>query len=215
MKIITACWLLALFPAAAALAASNTSSGSGREAFFRCKDSSGQTHYGDSMPPECAGQDTEVLSDRGSVIRTIDGTQSLADKAQRKAADDVARKQREDAEQRDRMLIDTYLSVQDIERLRDQRIGLVETQLRVDEQNLIALKAREKAMLEQVVRFRPYSDKPNAQPIPDHVAEEMVSIVNSSKVTEDRLAEKRAEQQDLQTKFAGDIKRFKELKGLK
>jgi hypothetical protein len=214
MKTITACLLLALLPGASLLAATQ-SSGSGREAFFRCKDAKGQTHYGDSMPAECIGQDTEVLSDRGSVIRVIDGAQALAEKAQRKAADDATRKQREGAEQRDHMLVDTYLSVQDIERLRDQRIGLVETQLRVDEQTLTALKDREQSLLEQVLRFQPYNDKPNARPIPDHVAEEMVSTVNSSKVTEDRLASKRAEEQELQSKFSGDIKRFKELRGLK
>lgn len=200
---------------ATAEAASTAASGGGHEAFFRCRDAKGAVHYGDSMPPECVGQDTEVLSDRGTVMRVIDGTQTLADKAQRKQADDAARKERESAEQRDHMLVDTYLSVQDIESLRDQRIGLVETQLRVDEQTLASLKDRQQRLLEQVSRFRPYSDRPNAQPIPDHIAEEMVGLVNSVKVTEERLAEKRAEQQDLQAKFAGDIKRFKELKGLK
>src|SRR5262245_28441041 len=97
-------------------------SGPAREAFYRCKDERGQTHYGDSMPPQCRAVDTEVLSDRGVVVRVIEGTRSLAARAERKASDDAARKTREAAALRDRMLVDTYLSVADIERLRDQRM---------------------------------------------------------------------------------------------
>src|SRR5688500_19409015 len=46
---------------------------SGREAFYRCKDKSGQTHYGDSLPAACSGYDTEVLNDRGTLVRLIEG----------------------------------------------------------------------------------------------------------------------------------------------
>jgi len=215
MKTITAYLLLSLSSVAALAATKPSSGGSGREAFFRCRDAHGQTHYGDSMPPECTGLDTEVLSDRGTVIRVIEGAQTLAEKAQRKVADDAARKAKEDAEQRDHMLVDTYLSVKDIEQLRDQRVGLIETQLRVDEQTLASLKERERALLEQVSRFKPYNDRPNARPIPDHVIEDMVGLVNSRKVTEERMAEKRAEAQEVGAKFASDIKRFQELKGIK
>ena len=49
-----------------------------REAFFRCKDRNGQTHYGDSMPPECAGLDTEVLNERGMQVRLIEGEATRA-----------------------------------------------------------------------------------------------------------------------------------------
>ena len=60
--IATTIVLVAMAYSAAAAAQSRPAS---REAFFRCKDRNGQTHYGDSMPPECAGVDTEVLNDRG------------------------------------------------------------------------------------------------------------------------------------------------------
>ena len=220
MKPATTCLLLILLSLVASQSANaksggGSSGGGGREAFFRCRDSGGQTRFGDSMPAECMDVDTEVLSERGSVIRIIDGTKTLAEKAQRKSADDAARKEIADAGLRDRMLIDTYLSVADIERLRDQRIGLVEGQLQIDQQTLLSLKDRELRLLEQVKRFRPYSDKPNAQPIPANMVEDLVGAVNSRRVTEDRLTEKRAEQQDLQAKFTSDIKRFRELKGLK
>lgn len=213
MKRIAACLLLISAPLSLLPAASNTNST--REAFYRCKDGKGQTHYSDSMPPECTGQDTEVLNERGTVLRVIEGTRSLAARAERQGAEDAARKQREAAELRDRMLVDTYLSVQDIERLRDQRKDLLETQLRISEQNIAGLRDRETRLVQQAQRYRPYSDKPEAPALPDHVAEEMVNTVNGIAVTEQTVKDKRAELQQLETQFASDIKRFKELKGIK
>src|SRR5918995_1228649 len=67
--IATTIVLVAMAHATAAAAQSRAS----REAFFRCKDRNGQTHYGDSMPPQCAGMDTEVLNDRGMQVRLIEG----------------------------------------------------------------------------------------------------------------------------------------------
>lgn len=211
MKYVVACLLIALVPLQAALAAGN----GGREAYFRCRDAKGQTFFGDSVPRECLDLDTEVLSERGTVLRVIDGAASRVEKAQRKAADDAAKKAKDDALMRDRMLVEAYLSVQEIERLRDQRLALVDSQIRIDQQNLLALNDREQRLMRQVQRFRPYSDKPTAGPIPDHIVEEMVNVVKSGTVTQERIANKQGEQQELQAKFAGDIKRFKELKGIK
>lgn len=214
MKRFAACLLMTLTPLPMALAAGAGASNS-REAFFRCRDASGQTFFGDRMPPECQNLDTEVLSERGTVMRVIDGAQSRAEKEKYKSAEEAARKVRQDATMHDRMLVEAYLSVQEIENLRDQRLGLLEAQIRLDEQNLAALQERKLRLMRQVERFHPYSDKASAAPLPDHIAEEMVSVVKSGKVTEARIAAKQAEQEEVQAKFASDIKRFKELKGIK
>jgi hypothetical protein len=211
MKYVVACLLIATTSLQVAAAAGS----GGREAFFRCRDAKGQTFFGDSVPGECQDLDTEVLSDRGTVLRVIDGAATRVEKAQRKSIDEAAKKAHDDALLRDRMLVEAYLSVQEIERLRDQRLALVESQIRVDQQNLTALDEREQRLLKQVQRFKPYSDKANATPIPDHIAEEMVNVVKSSTVTQERIVSKQTEQKELQTKFASDIKRFKELKGIK
>ena len=212
MKLLVGC-LIAL-PLATAYAAGNSGSAN-REAYFRCRDANGQLFFGDSMPPQCMNLDTEVLSERGTVLRVIEGAQSRAESQQRKAAEEAAQKMKEDAAMRDRMLVEAYLSVQEIETLRDQRMDLVDAQIRIDQQNLAALQDREQRLLNQVQRFKPYSDKPNAAPMPDHLAEEMVGVMKSSAVTNERIAAKQTEKQDLEVKFAADIKRFKELKGIK
>jgi hypothetical protein len=105
--------------------------------------------------------------------------------------------------------------VEEIERLRDQRLDLLTAQLRVAEQHITTLRERLVRLREQTARFRPYSDKPNAPSLPDHIAEDLVGTVKSIAVDEQTIQFKRDEQATLTTNFDRDIKRFKELKGIK
>ena len=186
-----------------------------REAFFRCKDRNGQVHYGDSMPQQCAGLDTEVLNDNGMQVRLIEGEATRNARLQREAVEAKARKERETRELRDRTLIETYLTVEDIERLRDQRLEQLNAQYRVTEQNLSNLRERQTRLEAQVARFKPYSDKPNAPPLPENLAAEVVNTVNGLRVYQASLNANRKEQAELTESFASDIRRFKELKGLR
>jgi Domain of unknown function (DUF4124) len=212
IRIIATTIVLVATAYAATAAAQNRSS---REAFFRCKDRNGQTHYGDSMPPECAGLDTEVLNDRGMQVRLIEGEATRAKRLEREAAEAKVRKEKEQRELRDRTLIETYLTVADIERLRDQRLELLKAQYHITEQNITSLRERQGRLEGQIARFKPYSDNPNAPPLPEHLAAEMVNTVNGLRVYEESLVTNRKEQAQLQESFASDIKRFKELKGLR
>jgi hypothetical protein len=210
--------LVAISIAVALLCASTAqaqSKSGGREAFYRCKDGSGQTHYGDSLPPACTGFDTEVLNDSGMLVRLIEGDRTRAARLEREAIEDKARKEREARAQRDRMLIETYATVADIERLRDQRLELLVSQYRLTEQNIKNLRERQTRLEQQIARFKPYSEQTNAPPLPDHLAEEMVNLVNGSRVYAESLTKNKQEQADVKSTFEGDIKRFKELKGIR
>lgn len=182
---------------------------------YRCKDGKGQTHFSDSMPAACEGFDTDVVGPNGAILRTIEGTSTRIAREQRAGAEAKAREDQQKRELRDRMLIDTYLSVDDIERLRDQRLELLVSQYRVTELSMRNLRERQTRLESQIARFKPYSSSPAAPPLPDHLAEEMVNMVNSLKVYEETLVKNRAEQADVTSSFASDIKRFRELRGIK
>src|SRR5690606_2079452 len=207
-------WRYSLLSSLLLAAAAAVAQGSSREAFYRCKDKDGLIHYGDSMPPACYGLDTEVLDARGMVVRLIEGEASKAERLKREAAEAQARQERARREQHDRMLLDTYLSVADIERLRDQRLEQLQAQYRVTEQNIANMRERQARIAKQVARFRPYSNNVNAPPLPDHLAEEMVNTVNSLRAYYEMLEKNKREQEALRQSFAADIQRFKELKGL-
>lgn len=212
IRLIATMIVLAGMVYAATAVAQNRNS---REAFFRCKDRNGQTHYGDSVPPECAGLDTEVLNDNGMPLRLIEGEATRAKRLEREAVEAKVRRERDRRELRDRTLIETYLTVEDIERLRDQRIEQLNAQVRVTEQNIGSLRDRQTRLQAQIARFKPYNDAPNALPLPEHLGAEMVATVNGLRVYEESLNANRKEQTDLREAFASDIRRFKELKGLR
>ena len=200
---------------ALAAAPASGKSSSSREAYYRCRSPAGQTLYSDAMPQGCQGQDTEVLNDRGMVLRLIEGEKTRIEREARESREATTRKEREANAQRDHVLYETYLTVADIERLRDQRLDLLAGQYRLTEQNIASLKERQARLEKQISRFRPYNDKPGALPLPDHLAEEMVNTANSLKVYRETLVKNQAEQQQLTASFASDITRFKELKGIR
>jgi hypothetical protein len=212
IRIIATTIVLVAMAYATTAAAQNRAS---REAFFRCKDRNGQTHYGDSMPPQCAGLDTEVLNDNGIQVRLIEGEATRLKRLEREAGEAKIRKEKEQRALRDRTLTETYLTVEDIERLRGQRIEMLNAQYRVTEQNISNLRERQTRLQGQIARFKPYSDSPNAPPLPEHLAAEMVNTVNGLRVYEQSLVANRKEQAELNAQFDSDVKRFKELKGIR
>jgi len=200
-----------LFAAAAPAATAKKSVPDSRESVYRCRDSRGQPHYGQAIPPECMDLDVEVLDNSGRVLRVIPGRRSLEQLAAQKAAEDAQKA----AAQRDRTLLATYLSVADIERLRDQRLELLEQQSRVTHQYIGNLREREARLMTDVQRYRPYNADPKAPALPDHIAEDIVNTVNGLHVYQEELAKNTAEQEKLRQEFGSDIARFKELKGVK
>jgi hypothetical protein len=181
-----------------------------REAIYRCRDANGRTYVGQAIPAECMDADVEVLDVAGRVVRIIPGRDSLQQVAAQKAAEDA----RLAAANRDKTLLATYLSVADIERLRDQRLELLVQQGRVTDQYIVNLKDREARLVQDVQRFRPYSDSKNAPPLPEHIAEDIVNTVNGLQVYQQELAKNTEEQRRLRGEFDSDIARFKELKGI-
>ena len=186
----------------------------GKEAFYRCRDSRGQQHLGQSIPPACMDRDVDILDDSGRVIRTMPGRASLEEQARLKAEAEQAQRAGEMARQRDRTLLATYLSVADIERLRDQRLELLEQQSEVTRQYIVNLHERERRLIQEAARFRPYNDKSGAPALPENLAEEIVNTVNGLQVYQQELAKNTDEQARVQQEFGDDIARFKELKGV-
>jgi len=202
--------IMAAAPAVDA-AKKQTSTRASSESVFRCKDDRGQSHFGQSIPAECLERDVEVLDGTGRVVRVIPGRRALEQVAAQQANEEALKA----AAQRDRTLLATYLSVADIERLRDQRLELLEQQSRITNQYIVNLRDREARLMTDVRRYRPYSDKPKASPLPDHVAEDIVNTVNGLQVYEQELAKNTEERDRLRAAFESDIARYKELQGIR
>jgi hypothetical protein len=203
---LTVCALSLL--AAAGLAAA-TGTGTGRTV-YKWVDEHGVTHYGDHIPPEYAAQEQQVINAQGVEISRLEAQKT----PEQLAAEEQKKTEAQQARDRDRNLLNTYASVQEIERLRDQRMTLVSDQIKVTSQFLEVLNGKLKKLRAGSMHYKPYNSDPAAAAMPDQVAEDLVRVGNDIRTQEENLREKRSEEATMRKQFGSDVDRFKELKGI-
>ena len=177
---------------------------------YKWVDEQGVTHYGDHIPPEYASQEQHVINSQGIEINRTDA-QKTPDQL---AADDQKKLEAQQSQNRDRNLLSTYASVQEIERLRDQRLTLLSDQIKVTSQFLEVLNGKLKKLQVSSMRYKPYNTDPKAETMPDQIAEDLVHNGNDIRTQEQNLHAKRNEEAIMSKQFESDIARFKELKGI-
>ena len=185
------------------------------EKVYKWVDEDGVTHYGDYIPPEYAEREHSVLNEQGVQLSVVEGALTDEQRKQRrleaKAAAE-AEKAREAAQVRDRILLSTYLSIEEIEDLRDRRIELAQAQIHVIEIYLDNLRSKLEKLEAEAQYYSPYNTDPQANSIDEKLARELADTIDSIMLYEQTLKSSEAEQRRLQSKFASDIARFAELK---
>ena len=201
---VAACFVATLalsLPAGAA----DSSSGGGK--VYRWTDDKGVVHYGDSVPSEYSQAERSVLNNQGVEVGHIEGgknAQQVADQA--RAA--LAAQQRA---QHDQFLLATYLSTKDIEQLRDERLQLMDAQIKAAAIYIDTLATRLTALQDRAEHFKPYSGDAKARRMPDELAEELVHTLNEARTQHQALESKRNEEVETRAQFDGDIQRYREL----
>jgi hypothetical protein len=211
MRLKNAAWttLCAVILLASPGFAAGAGSSSGRT-LYKWVDEQGVTHYGDHIPPEYAAQEKQVINSQGVEISRLEAQKS----PEALAAEEQKRVEAEQSQNRDRNLLNTYGSVQEIERLRDQRVTLLTDQIKVTSQFLEVLNGKLTKLRVNSMHFKPYSSDPKAPVMPDQVAEDLVRVGNDMRTQEENLRQKRSEETAMSKQFESDIARFKELKGI-
>jgi hypothetical protein len=207
MRLKNVAWILC---AATLLASPAFAAGGTGRTLYKWVDEKGVTHYGDHIPPEYAAQEQRVINSQGVEINRLEAQKS----AEQLAAEEQKRVETEQSKNRDRNLLNTYASVQEIERLRDQRLTLLSDQIKVTSQFLEVLNGKLKKLHASSVHYKPYSSEPNAPAMPDQIAEDLVRVGNDIRTQQENLREKRGEESIMSKQFESDIQRFKDLKGI-
>lgn len=183
---------------------------------YRWVDQDGVVHYGDRLPPEHASTDRQVLNEYGVPVSAEDGAktpeQRAAEKAERERLE-AERQKQVLAARRDQMLLDTYLSVEEIEALRDRRLELIDTQIKVTENYLDGLREILEKLQAEAKAYKPFSDNPDAPPIDERLARELSTTMDSIMLYEKTLSEARVRKAEVLGQFTSDIDRFRTLKG--
>lgn len=197
MKLLTVIFALAILVSGAAHA----------QKIHRWVDKDGNIHYGQTVPPEYADQ---LEGNRERATEQAAATQGGYNEEELARRKEQARQQ--DA---DRTLLRTYLSVEEIETVRDKRIDQLQARDFVTERYLKSLNDQLAVMETEAVDYAAANSKPGepAQ-LPADLEGDIVSTRASIEDYEGRLAKSRAEQDRIRAKFDADITRFRELKGL-
>jgi hypothetical protein len=183
---------------------------------FKWTDENGVVQYGDKIPPEYANRDRDVLNQQGVIVGFEEGeiTEAEAALAQARAAEaERDRQAKAEIARHDRMLLETYLSVTDIEELRNRRLELIESQIKVTDLYLANLRKRLVSLQEEASNYKPYTTRENAPQIPENLQLDISRTTSMIGLYEQTLARARTDQAKLRESFDEDIARFRELKG--
>ena len=179
---------------------------------YKWVDNNGITHYGETIPPEYADKDHQVLDKTGRVIQTQEvmtperrHAKELEDAKNRELAQAAEEQQR-----RDRTLLNTYSNVNEIDQARarnlqqiDARIDAINSSIKIASDNLASLQT-EAARFDKLNRKRPASLNQDLKDTQDQL----------NQLQQDVQAPK-AEKAALQARFDADKARYIELTGKK
>ena len=180
---------------------------------FRWVDENGIVHYGDSVPPEYADAEKQVLNNHGVTVDVVRGKRTAEEIAEENRIAELQRVKRLQRRQ-DEALLATYLSFDEIIMHRDRRVELFQAQSRVTELYLRNMMRRMATLREEASNFRPYSEDSDAQMIDPELAEDILVTKATIKRHQANLARFRQDEQNIVARFDGDINRFRSLKGM-
>lgn len=180
---------------------------------FRWVDENGVVHYGDSIPAKYAELPKQVLNEHGVAVEELEGKKT-PEQIEAERIENEKRVAMELRKRADQALLATYLSVDEILMHRDRRVELFQAQSRVTELYLSNLSRRMENLRADAARYSPYSEDPDAPMIPDDLAEDLQKTKQTIERHERNLEKFLADEQQIIARFAGDITRFKLLKGI-
>ena len=176
---------------------------------YKWVDKDGVTHYGSSIPPEYASQQSEQLNAQGQVVKVQEAQKTPAQLAAEAQAQQQTQQQAQAvvaAQAHDKVLLDTYTSVADMERDRDSKLSAIDAQINVLNGSISSV---ENTLADYQGRAGELTQK--NKPIPAN----MQKLIDSSKqqliLNQQELLQQEQHKQQMQDQFAKDIARYKEL----
>ncbi len=171
---------------------------------YKCVDANGKVYYSDKLNPDCA-QGSE-LNRQGVVMPK----KKVANPAQRSKADvGVDSKDSQHQERRDRALMATYTTEEEIDAARDRSLAIPAQATKSVESKLDKING-------QLTELKNQADALAAQkkPLPSRLLEDVNAHQKELARIEADLAQRKVQADSISAKFEADKLRFRELKGL-
>ncbi len=181
--------------------------------YYKWVDEKGNVHYTTTPPPESGVHDRVIIGDQGQEKGVIRGKITEEEKVEmeRLAAEEAARKKAEsDSKKHDRILLISYKTVDDILVKRDLKLAYLDDLIKTREMDRIDAKEEYDQLLEEAILVERQGKAPS-----EEMKANLRSAQREFKASNGELAKARADREKIMSATEADIKRFKELKGIK
>jgi len=175
--------------------------------FYCCQDSSGRRVCSDMLPEQCRGRPYKVLDSGGNVMREV-GPPLTAEERQIQAADNMRRKQLEEAareqQRKDQALLDTYASLQDIDLSQRKAENDVNQAIAATQAKINEITTRRRKLLDEAEFYR-------KKGLPPELDKSLRTAEHELKVEHELLDVKKHDFELIRAKYDADRQRYLEL----
>ncbi|EDY87018.1 conserved hypothetical protein [gamma proteobacterium HTCC5015] len=185
-------------------------------ALYKWVDEEGNVHYSDRLPPEQVSDQHTEIDQSGVQVRQVDRAKSQEEYAAEQAAAkaEAERKAKEKAvreaqERKDRILLDTFTTVRDIEMLREDRVSAIASNIKLTQtynEQITEKLANTRQKIERLEKA--------GREVPENLIKQVERSENQLRENEAYIARQIKERKALEAQFKQDSARFRELKGL-
>jgi hypothetical protein len=184
---------------------------------YRCITKAGRKYYGSTIPQQCKGELVEALSAQGTVLFRIDPPLTPEQRAakeaeERKAAEAEAAKreaqrQAEMQARRDRALLQTYTSEEDIELVRkralaDNRAAAAQVEARIRQ-----LRQRQDQLAKEAEKYK------NPSQVPAKFQQDVKAVAYDLSLQEQLLESRRREAAEINARYDEEKRKYRQLTG--
>jgi hypothetical protein len=186
------------------------SAASATAALYKWVDDKGVVHYSDKMPPEAVDKGSVELNKQGLPVKRTEPAPTV-EQRRAKAAEEERQKQvareREVVDRRDRALMESYTSEEEIDLARSRALGTIDSQVQSAQAYSVQLTKR-RGELE--AKRKSFGDKPP----PPAFEREMESIADELSRQTTLIAEKKREAATVMARYDADKARWRELRAI-
>jgi hypothetical protein len=179
---------------------------------YRWVDDQGNIHYSDVMPPTEVEKGHTQLSPQGMRLRTVPPAKTPEEIRRERELERLRAQQQRMLEQQradDRVLLNTFQSVDDLIMTRDGNLSDIDTMIQFKKGNI----RRQQDWLTKL-RADAADLERKGKPVPDQLKERIISTEGAIEDALAAIVEREQQKQQIRKKFDRDLKRLRQLKNL-
>ena len=173
-------------------------------------DEHGHRACGDSVPPQYADKERDVVNQRGVVVDKKERAKTAAEVEAAERAEQQAEEERKRVKQQeayDRFLMQTYQSVDELETARDARLSALTTRI-----NLADKAAHDSQKTLETLKARAADLQKEGKPADEKLNKHIAAFQRSTEDNTKALEQLKTEHDAVDAEFTRDIARYQELR---